>query len=280
MHYSFINDLPQETVTDFLVAKGIVENPLKAMELYKITHVHQQGYNCIKTISRNDFMKMFCRYMFVDALIKVTRQIDQQGVEGVHSKRRQDIAKETPLVLKINQFERQQMMNSLNPASETYQQGQKIIRSLLIMIEKEQEFREKNDPNYTKKQKMTYDEFMDDPFGKKKMQMEEYYAQQRKGIQTLADKEEKIDENNPFGQLQHPVILADAPQQPENIQNRQLNQIYIANKQHLDLKPVNITDLNTYDPFDKFKIEQVNRHKEDILRVHTAKDRFNELAAT
>lgn len=81
----------------------------------------------------------------------------------------------------------------------------------MIMVEKEQEVRERTDPNFVKKERMTYEEFMDDPFGKKKQQMEDYYAQQRKGIQTLADKEEKVDSSNPFGQLQQQINLADAP---------------------------------------------------------------------
>ena len=35
-----------------------------------------------------------------------------------------------------------------------------------------------------------------------------------------------------------PINLAEAPQQPENIQNSMLNQIFIANKQHMDQKPM------------------------------------------
>lgn len=66
------------------------------------------------------------------------------------------------------------------------------------MIEKEQEIREEQDPGFEKK-KLTYDEFMDDPFGKKQKEVEEYYEQQRRGIKSLTDKEEKGVDRNPFG---------------------------------------------------------------------------------
>lgn len=40
-----------------------------------------------------------------------------------------------------------------------------------------------------------------------------------------------------------PINLAEQPQQPDNIQNRMLNQIFIANKQHMDLKPCQVSEL-------------------------------------
>lgn len=46
---------------------------------------------------------------------------------------------------------------------------------------------------------MTYEEFLDDPFGKKKKQVQEYYSQQRKGVKSIVQAEE--DGNNLFGQL-------------------------------------------------------------------------------
>lgn len=105
IHHTFINDIPEEIVTSFLIQKDVVQNKEKAMQLYKVTHVNMQGHNFIKSISKNDFMKMFCRYMFVDALIKVTHEIDQTG--SVNIKTGENLSQEIPLVLKINQFERQ-----------------------------------------------------------------------------------------------------------------------------------------------------------------------------
>ena len=58
---------------------------------------------------------------------------------------------------------------------------------------------------------MTYEQFLDDPFGKKKIDLEDFYAAQRKSIKTFNEKEETIDKNNPFGQLVKQVNLADKP---------------------------------------------------------------------
>jgi hypothetical protein len=55
-------------------------------------------------------------------------------------------------------------------------------------------------------------------------------------VKAMDFKEEEDD--NLFGQLNVPIHLAEAPQQPENIQNGMLNQIFIANKQHMDQKPM------------------------------------------
>jgi hypothetical protein len=75
---------------------------------------------------------------------------------------------------------------------------------------------------------MTYEEFLDDPFGTKKKQIQEYFQQQRQGVKALNFKEEE--DNNLFGQLNIPINLSEEPEQPENIQNRMLNQIFIVNK--------------------------------------------------
>jgi hypothetical protein len=88
----------------------------------------------------------------------------------------------------------------------------------------------KDDPEYQPKKKMTYEEFLNDPFQKKKQEMEEFYAKQRKAVKTYDEKDEKIDLKNPFGQLHMRVHLAENPTQPKNIQNRQLNQVHILNK--------------------------------------------------
>lgn len=44
------------------------------------------------------------------------------------------------------------------------------------MIEKGELERSKNDPSYHKKPKMTHEQFLDDPFQKKKIEMEDFYA--------------------------------------------------------------------------------------------------------
>lgn len=112
-------------------------------------------------------MKIFCRYLFIDALLKVTKQI-QNATSRKPAE--EDVSTLIPLPLKINQYERQHIMNSLNPSCPTYEQGQNVIKSLLIMMDKQIE-ENKRKGIVSKKTKMTYEEFLDDPFGKKKKQI-------------------------------------------------------------------------------------------------------------
>jgi len=60
-----------------------------------------------------------------------------------------------------------------------------------------------------RKQRMTYDEFLDDPFGTKKKQIQEYFQQQRQGVKAMNFKEEEDD--NLFGQLNIPINLSEEP---------------------------------------------------------------------
>jgi len=43
------------------------------------------------------------------------------------------------------------------------------------MIEKEEYLYAKNHPEYVPKKKMTHEQFLDDPFGKKKFELEAFY---------------------------------------------------------------------------------------------------------
>jgi len=56
------------------------------------------------------------------------------------------------------------MMQSLNPKSETYAQGQKMLNDMIIILEREEMLKMKEDPEYVPRKKMTYEEFLDDPF--------------------------------------------------------------------------------------------------------------------
>lgn len=72
--------------------------------------------------------------MFINALIKVANIISKIGSANLSAA----VVREIPLVLKISQFQRQQMMQSLNPKADTYELGRKMIKSLLFMLEKEE----------------------------------------------------------------------------------------------------------------------------------------------
>lgn len=67
------------------------------------------------------------------------------------------------------------MIKSLNPKSESYHQGQKVIKALLTMLEKQDE-----EEDGTPRRKMTYEDFVNDPLGTKKRDLEDLYADQRK----------------------------------------------------------------------------------------------------
>jgi len=69
--------------------------------LYKITNINKEGFQKMKFLSRSEFLKIFTRFMFVNALVKVTEIIDKTGGTAAT---KQELVKEIPLVLKINQF--------------------------------------------------------------------------------------------------------------------------------------------------------------------------------
>jgi len=113
---------------------------------------------------------MFIRVIFIHALIKVIQQIDKTGGTAANTDRK--LVKLIPLPLKINQFERQHIMNALNPQSQNYEKGQRILSSLLTIMDRTNEERAKHmAPGAKKKHRMTYQEFIDDPFGIKKKQI-------------------------------------------------------------------------------------------------------------
>lgn len=68
--------IPEQVVTKFLVKKGIVMDRNQALRLYKVTYVCHRVGSSLRAVSKADFTKMFYRYIFVDALIKVTQEID------------------------------------------------------------------------------------------------------------------------------------------------------------------------------------------------------------
>ena len=80
IHYSFITDLPVSLVTDFLICKQIVPNNTEAFRLYKtdIREYELQGSR-YKRMAFEDFMNIFNKRMFVDALMRVILKIENTG---------------------------------------------------------------------------------------------------------------------------------------------------------------------------------------------------------
>lgn len=96
----FINVLPVELVTKFLIKKGIVMTENHAHHLYKISNIVTEDFKMLKQIIREDFTKMFIRVIFIHALIKVIQQIDKTGGTNANADRK--LLKLIPLPLKIN----------------------------------------------------------------------------------------------------------------------------------------------------------------------------------
>ena len=99
----FINEAPVDLVTKFLIKKGLVHTENEAEHLYKITNVAAEGLHKLKKVTREDFYKIFVRFIFIHALINVTKQIDKSGGTGLNGA---TLNRLIPLPLKINQYER------------------------------------------------------------------------------------------------------------------------------------------------------------------------------
>ena len=82
-----------------------------------------------KSITYEEFMSIFSRRMFRDALLRVTDRIDK--VASVSNKGKNANGDDAQsLILKIYAFQRRQLMDYLNPRGERYRHGQKVMSSL------------------------------------------------------------------------------------------------------------------------------------------------------
>ena len=59
-----------------------------------------------------------------------------------------------------------------------------MLSSLVTMVEREEYMYQKAHPEYVPKPKMTHEQFLDDPFGKKKFEREEFERKQRTELKT------------------------------------------------------------------------------------------------
>ena len=102
---------------------------------------------------------------------------------------------------------------------------------------------------------MTYDQYMDDPFGKKKAQIKDFQKNQ-KNQKNIKDDQGQVKQ-------QH---LSDRPQQPKKLMKRQLNSIHITNKSHFDQKPIEINDNTDVDDFVEIRrLARQKEHQEKLL---------------
>lgn len=75
LHHTFINDIPIKIVTEFLIKKGVVNDKEQCLGLYRATYVNTGQLS----MSKQDFIKIFTRFMFISSLIKVANIIDKTG---------------------------------------------------------------------------------------------------------------------------------------------------------------------------------------------------------
>ena len=94
IHHRFVRDVPISIVSKFLIKKGIVPDEYNALQLY----IDDLGEDIVhkNVICRDDFMQIFSKRMFRDALLQVTKKIDLVGSEKYRESQ--------SLVLRINEF--------------------------------------------------------------------------------------------------------------------------------------------------------------------------------
>lgn len=142
-HASHVRAVDTHLVTQLLIKKGIVSDDYNASLLYRAeqaeddhSHTGNAADMKCKTISYEEFMSIFSRRMFRDALLRVTDRIDK--VASVTNKGREGTSADAQsLVLKIYAFQRRQLMDYMNPRGEKYRHGQRVMSSLNQMKEEE-----------------------------------------------------------------------------------------------------------------------------------------------
>ena len=80
LHHSFVRDVPLDLVTKLFVKKGIVKDEFNAHQLFK----HDLGEHILsgennRMMSREEFLMIFSKRMFRDALLQVTGKIQGLG---------------------------------------------------------------------------------------------------------------------------------------------------------------------------------------------------------
>jgi hypothetical protein len=96
IHHSFVRDIPTSIVTQFLVDKGVVQDEFNAQRLYshdlgeggvgqgccKTDHVLENNQFLKTSMSWEEFMQIFSKRMFRDALLQITKQINKIGAKS------------------------------------------------------------------------------------------------------------------------------------------------------------------------------------------------------
>lgn len=150
-----VTELPLNVILDFLIRESVALDRDKAKEII-LKQIGEEHINDGK-ISADSFSKLFCKGMFKRALIKIAETFENQVKTG-------KISADLPLGRKLDTYQRTSMMKGIDPTSETYKDTRQMFYSLRDILEA-------NDPDFMES-RITYQEFLQDPFGLKKQQID------------------------------------------------------------------------------------------------------------
>lgn len=105
MDLSLVRKVESSFVTQLLIKKGIVSDEFNAQILYKMDKefANNQDHKAkIKELTYEDFMAIFSKRMFRDALLRVTDRINKVSSEKHKQETGEEDAKS--LILKIYEF--------------------------------------------------------------------------------------------------------------------------------------------------------------------------------
>ena len=147
----------------------------------------------------DEFNRVFCKGIFKEALINVTNTFDKMSAQPAAANRigiSSGASTDVPIAIKINEYQRGQMLNGLDPKANHFKEGRQILNSLNKIREEEQGSLSHDNGGYKK--------FLDDPLGSKARAKEEMEKQKRK-VDPFVERIKLIDDIEQAHQLRRPV---------------------------------------------------------------------------
>eukprot|EP00347_Sterkiella_histriomuscorum_P008784 403343767 len=149
-----------EKVLLLLVKKGISQDLDGSLKIIQKYLGKQIGKTSQKTLTLEDFKRLFCRCFFKDSLIQLS-----QDIEKIKS-----LDQSAPLSLKLGLYQRQLMMDGIEKEGIENQHGRHIMNALSLIKTQQEEDLEGGD-SYIRHDK--YEDFVQDPFGKLAKELKE-----------------------------------------------------------------------------------------------------------
>ena len=145
---SKIMEIPAKTVLDFLEQEKIVTDREKAREL--IRNSVDPSVLTDGKCSFDDFTKLFCKGIFKHALMRIAKQLVNQG-EGAKAEINEALSLET----KMNTYNRQKLINGLDFKHDTHKEVMRTLGAL-------DQINLRENPDYLRERK-EYQEYLKDP---------------------------------------------------------------------------------------------------------------------